>query len=201
MTRIGIFGGTFSPPHLGHVHAARLFLEKESLDRLLIIPTNIPPHKQMKGDATPEERLEMCRLAFSFDERISVSDMEIRRGGLSYTADTLRSLHGEDRTLVFLCGTDMLLTLDLWREPETIFSLAEIVCIQRENDENIKYKIRQKINEYEKRFAARVRLIEGDAVPLSATECRLAVLEEASVHTLVPPEVEEYIKQCKLYRS
>ena len=112
MTRIGIYGGTFSPPHNGHLAAARAFMEQMWLDILYVIPAAIPPHKQMAEPVSAADRLEMCRRAFAGMEGVYVSDMEIRRGGKSYTVDTLRELSGDDRRLFLLCGTDMVLTLD-----------------------------------------------------------------------------------------
>ena len=198
--KIGLFGGTFSPPHLGHIHAVKAFLKAEKPDKLIIMPTFLPPHKTPEGNASPKERLDMCRLAFSFDPRIEVSDLEIARGGKSYTADTLTTLSKEYGRIVFLTGTDMFLTLSAWKAPETIFSLADIVCMPRENDAETMDKIRQKKKEYEERYGAVIRLIEMAAYPLSATECRSLVKDGTALSALLTPEVEEYIKRCKLYR-
>ena len=85
MIRLGVYGGTFSPPHLGHIESAEAFYREMKLDKLLIIPTFIPPHKEAKDDASPEDRLEMCKLAFSHIPNTEISDMEIKRGGKSYT--------------------------------------------------------------------------------------------------------------------
>ena len=130
--RIGIFGGTFSPVHNGHIAAAYAFMEKMWLDVLYVMPTALPPHKQLHGDAAAADRLEMLRLAFAGMDGVIVSDMEIRRGGRSYTVDTLRQmhadLHGDDR-LFLLMGTDMLLSFDSWREPDEIFRLCWPVYI------------------------------------------------------------------------
>ena len=100
--KTGIYGGTFSPPHLGHYLAARAFLEKVELDELLIIPALVPPHKQIKYEDDPVSRLEMCRLAFADLDKTSVSDLELNRGGKSYTVMTLRELAREGRELYFL---------------------------------------------------------------------------------------------------
>ena len=108
--RVGIYGGTFSPVHNGHVAAARAFMEQMWLDILYIIPTGVTPHKIMKGDASARDRLEMCRLAFEGMEGVIVSDLEMRREGKSYTVDTLRELYDPSGRLFFLMGTDMLLT-------------------------------------------------------------------------------------------
>ena len=160
MIRIGIYGGTFSPPHNGHIAAAKAFMEQMWLDFLYVIPTGTPPHKEMSVPTDAAHRLEMCRLAFSGVEGVYVSDMEMRREGRSYTVDTLRELTGEDRRLFLLCGTDMMLTLDQWREPEEIFKLAYPVYIRREKDAILDKKIVQKIAEYNEK--GRGSLIKRD---------------------------------------
>lgn len=197
MKNVGIFGGTFSPPHNGHVYAVKEFLRAEAPDEMLIIPTFVPPHKELKGDATPEERLRMCELAFDFDPRIRVSDIEIRRGGKSYTADTLEALSRNDTHLIFLCGTDMFLTMDTWYEPERIFRLADIVLVRRENQKELDDNLRQKAKSYTDRFGAVVRFIDVPSLPLSSTLCR----ESKSLTELIPPLVKEYIEKCKLYKN
>lgn len=199
--RIGIYGGSFSPPHLGHVHAARSFLEYESPDCLYIMPAFLPPHKELEGDASPSDRLAMCRLAFDFDPRIRVSDLEIRRAGKSYTSDTLSELTRPDRTLIFLCGTDMLLTMDTWHRPDIIFSLAEIVFERRENDPELTKKIRQKIDFYKRAFHAEIRELPAPPLPLSSSDCRENRMDDAFMKRVLPPAVWEYIKKCNLYRK
>ena len=97
MAHIGIYGGTFSPPHLGHAHAARIFLAEGGIDALTVIPTFVTPLKERREATSPEDRLAMCRLAFSFSPRITVSDIEVRRRGRSYTADTLEALKKKRR--------------------------------------------------------------------------------------------------------
>lgn len=201
MKRVGIFGGTFSPPHNGHVHAAKEFLSAEKLDALLVIPTFLPPHKTMKGDATPEERLRMCSLAFDFDPRISVSDIEIRRGGKSYTAETLEALSEDGVRLIFLCGTDMFLTMDLWYAPERIFKAAEIVYMRRESLQENEEDLRQKANEYRKKYGATVREIKARPYELSSSVCRDGLRDATLSSDAIPKKVWEYIEKCKLYRT
>ena len=122
--RVGVYGGTFSPPHIAHVRVAKAFSDALSLDKLLIIPAFLPPHKQVDKNISANTRLEMCRLAFSDIENAEVSDIEIARGGKSYTAITLESLSSDDVELFLLCGTDMFLTLDSWYSPKKIFERA-----------------------------------------------------------------------------
>ncbi len=200
MERLGIYGGTFSPPHNGHIHAAKAFLREMALDRLLIVPTFIPPHKARTEATTTEERLAMCRLAFSFSELIEVSDLEIRRQGMSYTSDTLRELSGEDRQLFFLCGTDMLLTLDRWHEPRVIFSLADIVCMARENDRDVRDALEEKAALYRKEYSARVHLLSATAVEQSSSEIRRAIQEGKAWENMLPPSVASFVIREGLYR-
>ena len=135
--KIGIYGGTFNPPHLGHITAARAVFELLKLDRLLMVPDGQPPHKDLPpGSPPPEQRLALTRLAADetgLGDRVEVLDMELRQPGKSYTAATLtrlRALYPEDE-LWLLMGADMFLTLHRWREPETVLSLAGIAAFGR----------------------------------------------------------------------
>ena len=199
MTRIGIYGGTFSPPHNGHIAAARAFMEQMWLDFLYVIPTATPPHKEMDVPVDAAHRLEMCRLAFSDVEGVYVSDMEMRRGGRSYTVDTLRELTGEDRRLFLLCGTDMMLTLDEWREPEEIFKLSYPVYIRREKDALIDKMIVQKIADYNQKYGKVVRRIVTEPIELSSNLVREKLKNGEDVSGLIPASVEKYIRDNHLY--
>ena len=199
MTRIGIYGGTFSPPHNGHIAAARAFMEQMWLDFLYVIPTALPPHKNPDVNIDPAHRLEMCRRAFAGIEGVYVSDMEIRRGGRSYTVDTLRELAGEDRRLFLLCGTDMMLTLDEWREPEEIFRLSYPVYIRREEDRSLDARIVQKIAEYQEKYGKVVRRIVTEPITVSSTDIRARIKNGKSASDLIPALVETYINDNHLY--
>ena len=135
--KIGVYGGAFNPPHLGHITAARAVSGLLKLDKLLVIPTGHPPHKTLPpGSPGPEQRLELTRLAMEqtgLGEGIEVLDLELRREGSSYTADTLahlRERYPEDE-LWLLMGADMFLTLQTWHEPERILSLAGVAAFGR----------------------------------------------------------------------
>ncbi len=135
--RIGVYGGTFNPPHLGHITAARAVFELLKLDKLLLIPDGQPPHKPLpQGSPTAQQRLELTRLAgeqLGLDEKVETLDMELRRGGKSYTADTLeavRVLYPNDEVWL-LMGSDMFLTLHTWHQPERIMTLAGIAAFGR----------------------------------------------------------------------
>ena len=200
--RIGIYGGSFSPVHNGHVAAAKAFMEQMWLDVLYIMPVGIPPHKQMEGDANTWQRLRMCELAFEGVEGVLISDLEIRREGKSYTVDTLRAMASEEHRLFLLMGTDMLLTLDTWREPEEIFRLCYPVYMRREaNDPILDARIVAKISEYQQKYGKVVRRIVGDPVVVSSTAVRRAVAEGKSISHMVPPAVEKYIRENGLYKK
>ena len=199
--RLGIFGGTFSPPHIGHVGALSAFAKALPLDEILVIPTFVPPHKEYHEEVTSEERLEMARLAFSDISGVEISDMEIKRGGRSYTYLTLEELCGEDIKIYFLCGTDMLLTLDEWKNPDKIFDLATICYVRREGDESLTPLIAEKIQQYRQRWNAEIIEIEASVVEISSTELRRGIKnEDAEILKNIPEKVLSYIDERGLYR-
>ena len=199
--RVGIYGGTFSPVHNGHVAAAKAFMEQMWLDILYVIPTGVTPHKDMKGDATAADRLEMCRLALEGVEGVIVSDLEMKREGKSYTVDTLRELYDPEGRLFLLMGTDMLMTLDRWREPDEIFRLCYPVYVRRETDGELDAPIVEKIKSYQDKYGKVVRRIVTPAIELSSTDVRAAVAEGFPIEGAVPPAVAEYIRARGLYRK
>ncbi len=202
MKKMGIFGGTFNPPHIGHVRAASTLMRVLHLDSLTVIPTFIPPHKERQSDDSPKARLEMCRLSFEGeDDRISVSDYEIKQGGKSYTYLTLEHFSEEGRELTFLCGTDMFLSLDTWKNPQTIFSLSKIALIRREHtDYRTELLISAKMKEYTKKYSAKIVEIRTSPYEISSTEIRQAYKAGRKKVNGVQPRVEDYIISNKLYK-
>lgn len=200
--RMGIYGGTFAPPHNGHVRAALDFLREARLDSLLIMPAAVPPHKQMDAGDDPEIRLEMARAVFEeLDPRISVSDYEIRRGGASYTYITLTHFAAAvNSELFFLCGTDMFCSMEQWRCPEILFEKAVIACALRENDAAAAVAVREKAERYERLYGARTILIPGTAVEISSTDIRRRVREGKPIGDLVPAAAEKIIGKYGLYK-
>ncbi len=201
MKRLGIYGGTFSPPHLGHVRAARAFLETAGLDELIIMPTFLPPHKEIDGEADADERYRMCELAFSELPNTSVSDFEIKKGGKSYTYLTLSEFSDGETELYFLVGTDMFLTLDSWRCPETIFRLATIALVRREDDGATAAMIEEKAEEYIRLFGARLLFIDTVATEISSSELREAIKSGSDTEKYLSPAVASYIKSNLIYKS
>ena len=195
---LGVYGGTFSPPHRGHYHAAETFIRAVDPDRLLIIPTYIPPHKAATDGASAADRLAMCQIAFDGLTTAIVSDMEIRRGGKSYTSDTLRELSGTARRIAMLIGTDMMLTLDTWHEPETIFGLADLYCVRRENDPALLTQIQLKNEQYFKAYGHFVHLLSAPPLEVASTEIR-RLLADGETVDLLDPRVLAYIRERGLY--
>lgn len=161
--KIGIYGGTFDPPHLGHMEAAKAALDQLGLDRLLIIPDREPPHKDLAAEAaTPQQRLDMAALmADGLGPRAEASDLELRREGKSYTADTVEELHEQfpEDELWLLMGTDMFLTVQNWYQPERIFQYAGVAAFSRSLEDSQEMFDQQ--SEYlRETFAARTTVID-----------------------------------------
>ncbi len=198
-SRVGIYGGTFNPPHIGHVKAAEAFSNAVKPDRLLIMPDYLPPHKDFKSDISPSDRFEMCKMAFGHIKNVEISDFEIKRGGKSYTSVTLSEFSSDDRDLYFLCGTDMFMTLDSWYDFKTIFKLATICCVRREDDGEMLRRLAEKRSLYEKEYGARVIFVESDVYPASSSEIRSS-LRELDRDPSIPEAVYRYINEKGLYR-
>ena len=199
---IGIYGGTFDPPHIGHVTAARAAMEVLGLDKLVLVPDAQPPHKALpEGSAAPRQRYDMAVLATAaLGKRAEVSDMELRRSGVSYTADTLAALREQysDDTLYLLMGSDMFLSLHNWRRPEAIMAMARIAPFSREaEDESAAFAAQSA--RLEREFGAQVTVVPNpQVVDISSTEVR-AALAQGGGEDLLPPPVWGYIQRERLY--
>ena len=200
-TRLGIFGGSFDPVHLGHLLLADTCREVCSLDQVWFLPCGHPPHKP-EGALTPgKQRAEMLEFAIAGDPRFGVCRIELDRSGRSYTVDTLRQLRDEDpsRELFFLMGADSLADLPLWREPQTILELATVVAVNRGRCPPpdlglLESRLGPIVRE-------RVQLVTMPAIDISATDLRERVRTGRSLRFRVPRAVEEYIAQHGLYRD
>ncbi len=198
--RIGIFGGTFDPPHSGHKKYAEEFMEKLSLDKLIVIPTATPPHKSHDKTASSEDRLNMARLTFGGDVRVEVSDIEIKRGGKSYTYQTvtdLASVYPNDE-LVFLLGSDMLFTFHQWKNPQVILRYVKICAVTRSGDIETQ-QLRDYIEKYFPDKKENFIICDFCPIELNSTSIRDAVEAGESVDGLITPQVLEYIKEKELY--
>ncbi|HIS50680.1 MAG TPA: nicotinate (nicotinamide) nucleotide adenylyltransferase [Candidatus Gallacutalibacter pullistercoris] len=200
MAKIGLYGGTFNPIHEAHVHLVKDFADRLGLDKVLLMPTFQPPHKQAHQLASPEDRMAMCRLAAAGDERIQVSDLEIRRAGKSYTAETLEELHrlypGNQWHL--LMGEDMFLTIDRWYRPETIYRLAVLCAAPRSPDGLPRL---EKHAQFLRTWGAETVLCDIRYLPVSSTLVREAVAAGKPLDGLVSPGIARYIREKGLYRD
>lgn len=193
-----IFGGTFNPPHLGHERMVEIVEKEICPDRFLIIPTYIPPHKEMAaGSPTPRQRLSLCRAAFSKYKFVSICDMELKRKGNSYTVDTLNELRtsGEYGELYFVIGSDSLVNFTRWYRFEEIFRLCTLAVIPREEND---YEMLIRISgEYKERYGASVTVLHVDPLEISSTYVRNGGIGSDTVSE----KVLRYIRKNHLYNT
>lgn len=171
--RIAVYGGSFNPPHPAHVRAARLAYAALAPDKLLVIPAADPPHKALAaGSPTPEERFELTKLAFRDFPEAEISDVELRRGGESYTSDTVEELAREypGAELWLVIGTDMLTSFERWHEFRSILSGAALAVLPRNEGELP--EIERCAARFETLYGARVRIIDAAPLPMSSSEMR-----------------------------
>ena len=197
MGRVGLLGGTFNPPHVGHLVCAEQALAQLDLDRVLLVPVHEPPHKAIEADPGVEHRVELCRRAVAGEELLEVSQVDAEVPGPSYTVDTLRRLH--DRSpgdqLTFVVGGDMAFSLPSWREPATILELAELGVAEREDVRRA--DIAERLAGV---GAGRVRFFEMPRLDVSSSLIRRFVADGRPIRHLVPDAVAAYIAQAGLYR-
>jgi len=199
MQRIGIYGGTFNPPHIGHIQAARQAVSALQLTKLLVIPDRIAPHKVIpEGSPTPEQRLEMLQIAFADCPQIEVSDLELQREGASYTWETVEQVKQQhpDAQLVLLMGTDMFLTFHNWKNPGRILKNAHIGVFYR-GDRNERAAVEARKAEMEA-LGARVELVENHVIEISSTQMRRLLAFRCAADFL-PEGVLDYIREKRLY--
>ena len=190
--RIGILGGTFNPIHSAHVQMARIARDEASLERVLLMVAADPPHKRVDGAVPAEERYRLTQIALSGEERIVPSDLEIRRGGKSYTLLTLQELQQENSgtELFLIVGSDMLADLPNWYHPEEVLSLAGVLCVPRigrnENDGETAAMLQE-------RYGARITMLSAKADMISSTEIRRRLLEGLPTEGWMPEAVEQAV--------
>lgn len=197
--KIGIYGGTFDPPHIGHVNAAKEAVRFLKLDKLLVIPANTPPHKDLPDNApSAEARLDMTRLAMSGVENTSVSDMELRRGGKSYTSDTLRILREEypQDELFLIMGTDMLLSFETWHDFEAVLNMCVLAVFTRRSGEE--ETVKRAVSELAEKYGARAVYVPHEVFEASSSDIRRLLPLRAGKEYL-PESVYEYIIKNRIY--
>src|SRR5690349_13289701 len=198
MASVGILGGTFNPPHIGHLVCAQEARSQLGLERVVLMPVHTPPHKAALDDPGPEARLALCQAAVAGDDELEVSALEIERGGPSYTVDTLRALHGsrEGDDLTFIVGGDMASSLPSWREPGAVLELARVAVAERE--EHRRHEIAERVGEL-RGAAERIVFFTMPRLDISSSDIRRRIAEGRPIRWLMPAEVCDEIERRGLY--
>jgi nicotinate-nucleotide adenylyltransferase len=199
LTAVGILGGTFNPPHLAHMVCAREARAQLGLERVVLVPTGVPPHKPMEQEPGAMHRLQMCRLAVGgHRDWLEVSAIEVERDGPSYTVDTLREINASQPgdELTFIVGGDVAWSLPTWREPEAILELACVAVAERAGArrEEVRSRLAAMVGS-----AERISYIDVPRLDISSSALRLRVREGRPIDYLVADEVADYIEQRRLY--
>ena len=200
MTRVGILGGSFNPPHVGHLICARLAAEQLDLDEVLLMPLAQPSHRTLESDPGPAARLELCQLAVQGDPVLVASNVEVERGGVSYMVETLESLAGvrPEAEFVLILGADAATRLEDWREPERILELSSLAIAPRGSQGDAGSAV-EKVKEH---FPdARVEPFEMPPIGISSSQLRSRIGAGLSVRDVVPEPVAERIAAEGWYRG
>jgi nicotinate-nucleotide adenylyltransferase len=195
-----VLGGTFNPIHLGHISIAEAAAEELHLQTVYLMPAHVSPFKRTDMHVSDQDRLAMVRLAVQNHPHLSVLDYEIRKQGISYTWETLEELSQmyEDTDFWFIVGGDSFLQLESWNHgPEILRKYGIILTIRPGISSEACLQMK---TQYENKFGARISLVHNDPMDISSTEIRRRAAEGKSLEGLVPPEVEKYINDQRLYR-
>ncbi|QPC46956.1 nicotinate-nucleotide adenylyltransferase [Mangrovibacillus cuniculi] len=189
MKRIGLYGGTYDPPHIGHLLVAETVLEFLELDEIWFIPNASPPHKRKSLGVSNEDRVKMLSEATKDHPAFKVDEREMNRGGASYTVDTLRELKEEFpvNDFYFIIGADSVETLPTWKEIDVMLELVHFVAVNREG--------------YQLETSYPVTVVPFQPVSISSTDIRERIASGKSIRYRVPTQVEKYIRERKLYES
>lgn len=191
--KIAILGGTFDPPHLGHLILADTVITNHNYDKVIFIPAKIPPHKSISGKVSNEDRLNMLKLSIEDDERFLLDEYELNNEGVSYTINTLNYLYNNyniEGKIGLIIGADLVRDFDKWREPEKIAEISNITVVNREDDKNL-YK--EHIDKYN------IKVIMAPRIDISSSLIRNRIKENKGFRYFVTNKVYKYIKEKKLY--
>ena len=190
--RVGIFGGSFNPPHVAHLIIAETICEQFGLDYILWIPSRQNPLKQPLELASADERLEMTRLAVAGNPRFELSEVEIGRSGVSYTVDTVRELQAENPRITYslIVGTDSLQSFSRWHQPDEILRRVPLIAFRRIGSENARLSTH---------LEGHISFADAPIIQLSGTEIRERVRSGRSIRYMVPDAVRHYIRKRRLY--
>lgn len=198
--KIGILGGTFNPPHLGHIYMAKMAAADFSLDKVILLPVGSPPHKKDISIADSMHRLNMLEIIKGDDPNLVISDIEIKRQGYTYTVDTLTALSETIKNAVFyyLIGEDTLYELETWKNYKTVFSMTEFICIPRPGKDN--RDIKEKLKYFKNKYNKTIALSPHTGPDISSTEIRRLISLGKDTDGLIPEQLRRYIDDNKLYR-
>jgi len=199
MKKIGIFGGSFNPIHIGHLILAQEVQHKAGLQKVLFIPTADNPLKEKDSEETKAERYEMTRMAIEDNENFAISDIEVRSTGYSYTIDTVKKLMAADpeAQYYFLCGEDIIFQLERWKDFEELFRLVIFVVTYRPGYDF--EKLRVEAQRLKQMYGANIEILQAPLIEISSTTIRERVKQNISVRYLVTEKVHDYIKDKRLY--
>lgn len=198
--KVGIMGGSFDPIHLGHLVVANEVLNIYKLDEIIFVPTGDPPHKKgLKAESF--HRLLMVNMAVLSNDKFSVSDIEIKNPGKSYTLNTLRELKKlyPDTEFYFITGTDAVIDLPSWHEPEEVLKLCSFIAVSRPGISS--EEVKNKINEIQKKYGGTIELLQVPMLQISSTNIRERFALGISAKYLLPQAVEQYIIKNELYKE
>lgn len=191
--KIAILGGTFDPPHLGHLILADTVLKELNYDKVLFIPSKIPPHKNISGEVSNVDRLNMLKLSIEDDKRFSFDDYELKSEGISYSIKTLNYLYQNyniDGKIALIIGADLIKDFHKWKEPKEISELANIVAVNREENENL---FKENIEKY------KIKIIIAPRIDISSTLIRERIKKNKAFRYFLNDKVYDYIISNKLY--
>jgi nicotinate-nucleotide adenylyltransferase len=197
--RLGLLGGTFNPPHLGHLVCAQEAWDQLGLDRVLLVPVHTPPHKEAAGDPGVEARVELCELAVAGDDRLEVSRIDADVPGPSFTVDTLTRLHERHPgdQLTFIVGGDMAHSLPSWREPEAILELADLAIAERADVR--RDDILDRLSSL-RGARERIRFFDMPRIDISSSLVRQRAAAGRPIRYLVPDQVAAAVERTRMYR-
>ena len=192
MKKIGIYGGTFDPIHLGHLITAQSVREIRKLDKIIFIPSFISPHKKDRISSSPRHRLNMLKLAIKKISYFDFSALEIRRKDISYTIDTIQALKSEYKKIELIIGYDNLISFDTWKDPDKICELTKLVVLRRKVEENAIQK---------NKYFDKAIFVDTPLIEIYGTNIRTRVMNDKNIDFLVPQKVMAYIYKHKLYKE
>ncbi len=191
MSKVGIFGGTFDPIHNGHLITAQSVREMRKLDKIIFIPSFVSPHKADVKSSSPEHRLNMIKLATEEVDFFDFSEYEIKKGGISYTVDTLREFKEIYDELEFIIGYDNIFKFNSWKNPDEIVKLTKILVLRRKSSLP---------PPHHDKYVESALFVQTRGIEISATDIRVRVKKGLPIHFLVPEKVKEYIYDFNLYK-